>query len=1182
MTGVFRFRAALLAVAVALLLAVGASDAFAQSPCPSDDENLDYNCPVGPTYLVPGLTDLNGWKERSHYRNILVGDLDNDKVDELVVRGIAGIEVYRWQPEFGQWARVRTNPILSDNDGFWDRQYYETIRLGDLDGDGDAELVARASAGIVVYKYARNSPANPDNAGWTQVTFPAGDPPNGVAYYPMSDAAGWGTDPSFYSTIQLTPLGRQDPAKPTMQLIGRGGEGLEMWEWIGTGWRQLRTLGELSNEGGWNVPQHYTSIMPWDTDTLVTRAASGLQIYTYTKGTTAGDIGSWKPEPTANQVLPNPQVASSYETMELVRGAGPRPPTKGVSGPVVLWRGTGGIQLFNWTGSEWDALLAGSLPLSDNDGFDIPRYRRTIQAADVNGDGRDEVLARGSTGMLIARISEDGKGWNTPLSVGTPALADKPWSRPEYYGTIKTAKLDPASNARWLIARGPHGIRTWRYDTAAKQWTRPKPYGSYPALDPTAYNALNMYLNTQTLAGGVRDFYAKPGADSTGADLASFESLIAETCDGRPESVNPRRYDLCVVPSEVGTGVDPGAWTDVANQIMAELYWARQVNSHFDTIAGIQAALFPDEAGEFSAITDKLHVDEAENVIARVDYEALFANIFRILSAIPDIGPVFGITASALGLAETASPTVAKTSPFDNKVADLAVRIVQIQEEAQDANSHHRSHVLSDYGLLSTVGRLTGSRIWTLDKAAALSAGRQGFTKWIYQQYLPLLWDHWRVGRCNGVDTTDQANCAGPPGFGMSYWKLFNDGVTRDTLLHHADFEGLVPRQDDPCSSSYREEICSWKSLEAEHFGATIRTLAAPISDECKYVPGKHDWVYGTCTLGVPFPELYSDAWGFRSFSCDVDSTQNVSKDPCGSAKATHVLGDVVPPANAAVRGAQSPRSRRSRVDLSITAPLERDIDLRRGKVTLGRLLYERGGARELLDRRAGKDLTPATLRLKRGAKRHRARFETSRDRSPRIRGSVAVQVRKERVGRGRARRVRRVHTLRVEIRVERALLQRPEACDSRGITQLGVHLVVRDRRGRPAQVLGTHPWRCGKGGRLRHRSSQSRARVGRSRVQVRGRTASIPLRCHNRGRLPCRGTIVLSARFDGAPATATGRGRFSIRAGRRTTVRVRLYPRARRALASRRRLAVTARLVTRHSSGLELGHHKKLVLLKR
>jgi hypothetical protein len=81
---------------------------------------------------------------------------------------------------------------------------------------------------------------------------------------------------------------------------------------------------------------------------------------------------------------------------------------------------------------------------------------------------------------------------------------------------------------------------------------------------------------------------------------------------------------------------------------------------------------------------------------------------------------------------------------------------------------------------------------------------------------------------------------------------------------------------------------------------------------------------------------------------------------------------------------------------------------------------------------------------------------------------------------------------------------------------------------------------------------------------------------------LACRGTLVLRARLGGARPVSIGRGRFSIRPGGRARVRVRLTPRARRALAANGRLTVAAKVSTRHPAFPPLVSHRRLALIVR
>jgi hypothetical protein len=1136
-----------LVLVLALLVGVGGSDAFAQAPnsnCPDADRQRNYNCPDGPAYLIPGLTDLNGFKDRSHYSNILYGDLTGDKVDEMVVRSVGGVQVFRFDRAVGQWTQVKvTGRILADAGGWGAPQYYNTIRLGDIDGDSRAEIVARSSEGILVFKY---NAADQDHGEWQQVTT-SGPMKNGDCWTPPGGGQHlcWDSLPGYYSTIELTPLGRQG-SKPTMQLIGRSRYGLELYRWNGSGWDTLPTLTAVGDENPkWrDDPAYYSTILPLSTTDVLVQDVAGMQVYRY-------DGGGWAPQGSPAP-FPAPQPESSYATLQLFGGLG--------GGPVVLRRGQAGAQLWQWSGSAWSPLAGGALPLSNGDGFNRdPSYYRTIQAADIDGDGLDELLSRASTGMIAYRFNTSTKQWTGPISNSTPGLANDPWSDPAYYTTIKTARLDPDKPARSLLARGRTGVRTWYFDPSANQntWTRYQPYG-FPSLPTQAYQAMNTLLGVEN--GEIRDVYA---TNPSATYVSTAQTKITATCTGQVPSddpVAPPKYQSCAPPA--GASTSPADWTTVANQILAELYWTGPANDYFTTLASVQDVVQRDQNGVFGSITDDLKLNEAENVAApSVNFLELFEGIFDILAVIPEAGELFEVTGAALGIADASSESLdSEPTEFDKKISELQSTLATIQEEAEDAITQHRRYVLGDYGLMRTVGRLKQTQLWQLDTLAARSASRQGFAQWIYSEYLPTIWDHWDVDNCK------VRNGCAQQGKLMPFYAPYDPDGT-------VSFKGLVPRQG-PCGSFY----CGWYSLESHGFTDTINTLVDPPTPSCVY-DGKGDtdiWEFGKCTLGLsPSELLRTDSEGpinFRDFDCNY-AVQSNDERYCWNVQNSHGV------AAGAARGVGT---RRGTVDLSAVAPLRRDLDLRRGKVELFRLLDEGGGARELVNRRPGRDAVPRTLRLKRGAKRHRARFATPRGTRPRIRGTLTVRVRKVSVGRGRRTRIRRVHSLGVRLRIDRAHLERPRSCGARNATHLGVHLLVTARRGRRGQVLETVPWGCPKGGRMSYRAARSRARVTRTRLRVRRHSpASIPLRC-GRGPMGCRGTLALRARLGGGRPFVVGRGRFSIRPGGSARVRVRLTARARRALAANGRLAVAAKVDTRHPAFPALVSRKRLALIAR
>ena len=73
------------AAITSLVLPFIALQASAQSGCPSNTPNVDYNCPVGPVYIMPSRGNVP-WSNAANWTSIGIGDLDGDGFDELVGR----------------------------------------------------------------------------------------------------------------------------------------------------------------------------------------------------------------------------------------------------------------------------------------------------------------------------------------------------------------------------------------------------------------------------------------------------------------------------------------------------------------------------------------------------------------------------------------------------------------------------------------------------------------------------------------------------------------------------------------------------------------------------------------------------------------------------------------------------------------------------------------------------------------------------------------------------------------------------------------------------------------------------------------------------------------------------------------------------------------------------------------
>jgi hypothetical protein len=96
-------------------------------------------------------SDTTDWTLPQYYTTILLGDVDGDGIAELVARGAAGVETYRWQEEQREWVRISGPSILSE-ESFNDESSYATVQMADLHGDGKQLLVVRAASGVQTFE----------------------------------------------------------------------------------------------------------------------------------------------------------------------------------------------------------------------------------------------------------------------------------------------------------------------------------------------------------------------------------------------------------------------------------------------------------------------------------------------------------------------------------------------------------------------------------------------------------------------------------------------------------------------------------------------------------------------------------------------------------------------------------------------------------------------------------------------------------------------------------------------------------------------------------------------------------------------------------------------------------------------------------------------------------------------
>src|SRR5215211_2777344 len=646
----------LAAAAVALVLGPGASPAPAQDEtCP--EVTPAYTGPCGPTFVLPGWGDAGGWTDPEQYETIQLAD--GDGADELLARTPGGVAVHVFDKTLGQWrpqvdannlpailtefadppplTTANPNPPATD----WTLpQYYDTIQAADIDGQKGEELLGRSASGLIVFKFSPGT--SPGQGSWRQVTTSG----------PFTDADGWDTGPFDYATIQTGDIDGNGDA----EVIGRNGQGLYAFNWTGSSWKQLGLFSDLGDKDGFSDPRYWPSIQLANIDgdlrdELVARDAGGLSAYKYRSGSWTKVNRFLQPfsdDPAGGQDCPFTFPGNTCF------GAGPAyygtiqfADVDADGRDELLGRASDGVRVLRYRGDTPDAWgrLATLSDLSDANGYTAQQRWETIQFADINGDGRAEALARDQNGLNAWSYDPGSKAWTKLAPATSLALADDPWgSDRSYYSTIQTGDVDGDGRAD-VIARGPYGIRTWFYNRRAVDgWERylPEGYAPFAGAEKAAYDELNQLARAQNVisVATVREAWSSNNAPTAG-DLSRLQGQLVGkdlgNCANQSSPVPPQ-YATCIPPPG-SSGFSADDWTAVMNKILAELYWAGQVVEHFSTVQSIRQTLFLEQGATLPTIAGDLNLAAAANTTTNYDPSELFGGIVGIAGSIAGVIP---------------------------------------------------------------------------------------------------------------------------------------------------------------------------------------------------------------------------------------------------------------------------------------------------------------------------------------------------------------------------------------------------------------------------------------------------------------------------------------------------------------------------------------------------------------
>lgn len=663
---------------------------------------LSIPAPANPgpfTMCFPGWTDLQGWADPSVYPTIVCADVDGDGQAEIM--GVIGTTLQTWHfdPSLGQWTRLADLGGLSGG--------IVGLQAFDLNGDGQAELVMTSSGTLFGEMVSEINTAHFDKTtmSWSLDPYSPGlaaglvdvvcGSVGGAGQIFVRTGDGVFVFPYPFPSYPVTAPPFQSPPNGPLLSDAAG--------WAG----YASTLRCADLDGNGNVE-------------LIVRGADGVHVFSYDAASTA-----WGPSATDPANGPALTDAAGWNdaayssTMQLAD-------LDGDGALELVANGPGGLYVFHQSAGAWTPQPAANGPVLHAAAWQNALYYSTITCADVDGDGRAEIVARGPSGVYVFDYDPTTQIWTPDSDAGAangPPWSDAAgWNQPQYASTIRAADVNGDKCAE-LMGRFGDGVHTELFTPATSSWASAS--ASYPALQTGAYAAISTALGIAN--GQLRTVYSDAIATLTAYQIAL----------GGEDFLSSHSLDA--------------SWQPSVDQLYAEV----------TSVMAVQG-LFAQYGTYLSNVTlnDKINLDSVAIAIqlsqdVQQGKQPITASIWGLLAGIawslsalapevPLLAVVSGIADSALGLV-TSLPggQAVSINPVVESYETLNTQLAQSFNSLRTANNMNQAAVMADYGLLMTMGGLIGSGVWAwpIDPSPdPETITENAFTLWAWQTLGAVAW----------------------------------------------------------------------------------------------------------------------------------------------------------------------------------------------------------------------------------------------------------------------------------------------------------------------------------------------------------------------------------------------------------------------------------------------------------
>lgn len=327
-----------------------------------------------------------------------------------------------------------TTQLFNDASGWNTAATGRTVRFGDVNGDGRADVCGRGSLGV-------NCALNSGTTFGAFTTFTT----------EFSNAQGWNDGPQYFATVQLADLN----ADGADEVCGRSDAGVECVFADGGVWRST----SFNDATGWALAKYYPSVQFADVSgdgradacargelgiSCSLSADGGFGVYTGWS-TEFSDADDWDAAPQYFQTVQFPDVNGDGKADVCARSAA-------------------GISCGLSNGTQFAASATWSTAFGDASGWATRSQFATIQFPDLDGDGKADVCGRASAGLVCAISSGTAFGAAMTTQLFNDASG---WGGDStYFSTIQFVDLDGDGDLD-VCGRGSMGINCAKWNQGA-------------------------------------------------------------------------------------------------------------------------------------------------------------------------------------------------------------------------------------------------------------------------------------------------------------------------------------------------------------------------------------------------------------------------------------------------------------------------------------------------------------------------------------------------------------------------------------------------------------------------------------------------------------------------------------------------------------------------------------------